>query len=57
MSSPLRNPFIRYAMGLSSAAVLAFVAYAFLDGTIQLLVYGLAAFEAVFLPYILGKSA
>lgn len=56
MSSPFANPLIRYGLGLSSAAILAAVAFFFLDGTIQLLVFALAAFEAVFLPYFLKVS-
>lgn len=56
MGSPFENPLVRYGMGLSSAVVLAAVAFLFLDGTMQLLVYGIAVFEAVFLPYFLGKS-
>lgn len=56
MSSPFANPLIRYGLGLSSAAILAAVAFFLLEGTTQLLVFVLAAFEAVFLPYFLKVS-
>lgn len=56
MSSPFETPLVRYGMGLSSAAILAAVAFFFLEGTMQLIVFAFAAFEAVFLPYFLKLS-
>jgi len=57
VSSPLENPVIRYGMGLSSAAVLAVVAFAFLDGTMRWLVLGLAVIEVVLVPQFLKRAA
>ncbi|ELY98156.1 hypothetical protein [Natrialba asiatica] len=47
MSNILENPVYRYGMGLSSAAILAFVAISYLEGMTRLLVLGFAAFELV----------
>ncbi|WP_338730267.1 hypothetical protein [Haladaptatus sp. DJG-WS-42] len=57
MASPLENPALRYGIGLSSAAVIAIVAFLYLHGTVQLVAYGMAAFEAVAVPQILKLSA
>ncbi|WP_323172661.1 hypothetical protein [Natrialba sp. PRR66] len=53
MSNILKNPVYRYGMGLSSAAILAFVAISYLEGMTRLLVLGLAAFELVLFPQML----
>jgi len=57
MSSPLENPLVRYGMGFSSAAILAFVAFAFLEGTMRWLVLGIALIEATVVPQILERAA
>jgi hypothetical protein len=44
-------------MGLSSAAVLAAVAFAFLDGTMRWLVLGLVVIEVVLVPQLLKQAA
>lgn len=56
MGSPLENPAVRYGMGLSSAAILAFIAFFFLEGITQWLVLGLAVIEVVFVPQFLKWS-
>lgn len=56
MGSPFENPVIRYGMGLSSAAIVAFVAFAFFDGTIRWLMVGFAVIEIVVLPQMLKQA-
>ncbi|WP_128478395.1 hypothetical protein [Halorussus pelagicus] len=55
MSSPFASPLIRYGMGLSSAAILTFIALTFLDGITRWVVLGLAVFEIVFVPQLLKR--
>lgn len=57
MGSPLEKPIVHYGMGLSSAMILAIVAFVFLEGTIQWIVLGCAVVEAVLLPQFLKMSA
>ncbi|QLK26211.1 hypothetical protein HYG81_00885 [Natrinema zhouii] len=56
MSSVFDSPAIRYGMGLSSAAILTVVAFAFLDGTMRWLVLGLAVLEITVVPQILKRA-
>ena len=56
MSAPLETPLVHYGIGLSSAVVLAVVAFAFLDGTIRWLVLGLAVVEALVVPQFLKRA-
>ncbi|MFC4552834.1 MULTISPECIES: hypothetical protein [Halorussus] len=53
----LRNPALRWGIGLSSGTVLAAVALLFLEGTLQLLVLGIAVLDAVFVQWFLGQAA
>ncbi|WP_115865138.1 hypothetical protein [Halorussus litoreus] len=53
MDSNSDNPVLRYGMAFSSAAILVFVAFAFLEGTIRWLVLGLAVVEVVLTPKFL----
>lgn len=55
--NPFANPAIRYGIALSGALVMAFVAYSYLNGTIQLAVYGVALVDAVVTPQILKRAA
>jgi hypothetical protein len=57
VSSPFDNPALSYGIGLSSAAVLAYVAFTFLDGQVRWLVLGLAALEIVVVPQVLKRAA
>lgn len=57
VSSPLGSPLVRYGIGLSSAAVIAAIAFFLLDGTIQLVAFAIAAFEALFVPQFLKMAA
>ncbi|WP_435178249.1 hypothetical protein [Halorussus sp. AFM4] len=57
MSSPLERPAVRYGMGFTSAAILAFVAFAFLDGTVRWLVLGMAVLEVAVVPRFLEFTA
>lgn len=57
MDSPLENPFIRYGIGLSSAALLALIAFVYLEGTVRWLVAGFAVVEIVFVPQLLRTVA
>ncbi|GGL36412.1 hypothetical protein EFA46_012570 (plasmid) [Halarchaeum sp. CBA1220] len=53
--NPFTNPAIRYAIGLSGALVIAFVAYSFLDGTTQLIAYAIAVLDLLVTPQILKQ--
>ena len=53
----LRNPALRWGIGLSSGTVLAAVALLFLEGTLQLIVLGMAVLDAVFVQWFLGQAA
>ncbi|WP_134669971.1 hypothetical protein [Halorussus marinus] len=57
MSNPLETPLVRYGMAASSAAILVIVAFAFLDGTMRLLVLGMAVLEIAVVPQILKRAA
>ncbi|WP_195156017.1 hypothetical protein [Halococcus agarilyticus] len=57
MASPFANPAVRYGMGLSSAAILVFVAFTALDGTARWLVLGFAVLEIVLVPQVLKQAA
>lgn len=57
MGSPYENPVVCYGIGLSSAMILAIVAFVLLEGTIRWIVMGLAVVEAVILPQLLKMSA
>ncbi|WP_135664369.1 hypothetical protein [Halorhabdus rudnickae] len=54
--NPLRDRRVRGLIGLSGAAVVAFVAIFFLEGTIRWVVLGVALLDAIVTPYILGKG-
>jgi len=54
--NPLRDRRVRGLIGLSGAAVVAFVAIFFLEGTIRWVVLGVALLDAIVTPYILGKA-
>ncbi|MFC4447696.1 hypothetical protein [Halorussus aquaticus] len=56
MDSPFENPAVRYGMGLSSAAVLVFVALSFLDGITRWFVLGMAVLEVVLVPQLLKRA-
>ncbi len=56
MSSPLERPIVHYGIGVMSALLLASVGL-LLDGTIQLVFFGIAAFELIVLPQILKTVA
>ncbi|WP_459194254.1 hypothetical protein [Halosimplex sp. J119] len=59
MSQPnlLMNPLFRYGMAASGAAVVAVVAYLYLEGTTQLVAYGVAALDVLVTPQILKHAA
>lgn len=56
MSSLLENTAFHYGIGLMQAAVLIAVAFLFLDGTLRLVVLGVAALEVLVTPLILGRA-
>lgn len=56
MGSPFDSPFVRYGMGLSSAVVLAAIAFFFLEGTMRWIVLGFAVVEALFVPQFLKMA-
>jgi hypothetical protein len=55
-TNPLADRRVRGAIGLSGALVVVFVAYFFLEGTTQLVAYGIAVLDAVVTPIVLGKA-
>ncbi|RXK50551.1 hypothetical protein [Halorientalis pallida] len=55
-TNPLADRRIRGAIGLSGALVVVFVAYFFLEGTVQLVAYGIAVLDAIVTPIVLGKA-
>ncbi|RCU47496.1 hypothetical protein DU504_09415 [Haloplanus salinus] len=55
--SPLANPVVRHAVGATGAIAVVAVAYLFLDGTVQLAAYAIAALDLVVTPQILKRAA
>ena len=53
----LHDPMFRWGVGLSGAVVVAAVSYFFLTGTVQLVAYGIAAFDGVMTPLVLKRAA
>jgi hypothetical protein len=56
MPSMFENPAIRYGISVVNAAVIAVIAFAFLDGTIRWVALGIAALEVVVTPMILKHA-
>jgi len=54
--NPFANPLVRYGIGASGAAVIAFVAYSYLDGTAQLAAYGVALVDLFITPQLLKHA-
>jgi hypothetical protein len=55
--NPLANPVLRYAVGATGAVAIAAIAYLYLDGTIQLLAYGIAVLDLLVTPQVLKQAA
>jgi hypothetical protein len=55
--NPFASPLVRYGIGASGALIVAFVAYSYLDGTIQLLAYAVAVLDLLVTPQILKRAA
>jgi hypothetical protein len=56
MSGPLDNPVFPYAIGIGGAAVMAAVAFLYLDGTIMYAVLAVAVVDALVTPQILKRA-
>lgn len=56
-SSPYGFPLLRYGVGLRGAAVVAFVAFTYLDGTARWIVLGIAVPDALVTPMIPKRAA
>ena len=54
--TPLANPIVRHAVGATGAIAVAAVAYLFLDGTVQLAAYAVAAIDLLVTPQILKRA-
>lgn len=52
----LRDPTHRWGIGLASSATIAAIALLFLQGTMQLLVLGIAVFDALSTPWFLKQA-
>jgi hypothetical protein len=55
--SVLKNPLVRWAIGLTSASIAAAMGYFVFEGTEQLLVYLVAAVVLVGEPFVLKQVA
>ncbi|GAB3020509.1 hypothetical protein [Natronobiforma cellulositropha] len=51
-----RNPAVRWGMGIASGAMIAAIAVFFLEGTMQLLVLGIAVVDALTTPWVLEQA-
>jgi hypothetical protein len=56
MPSIFDSPVIRYGISLVNAAVVALIAFAFLEGTIRWAALGIAALEVIVTPQILKHA-
>lgn len=56
MVSPYENPAIRYGVAFSTAALLAVVAIAFMEGIARWVILGLAVTEIVVIPQLLKQA-
>ncbi|ELY81287.1 hypothetical protein [Natrinema gari] len=52
----LRDPTVRWGIGLTSGTLVAAIALLFLEGTMQLLVLGIAVFDAISTPQFLKQA-
>lgn len=53
----LRNPVIRWGIGLASGSLIALIALAFLEGDLQLVALAIAVVDALTTPWILKQAA
>ena len=56
MTSPFESQAVRYGLGIINAAIIAVVALALLEGTIRLVVLGIALLEVVLTPQVLKRT-
>jgi len=56
MPSIFHSPAIRYGISFVNAAVIALIAFAFLEGTIRWVALGIAALEVIVTPQILKHA-
>ncbi|ELY86632.1 hypothetical protein [Natrinema altunense] len=52
----LEDPTVRWGIGLTSGVLVAAIALLFLEGTMQLLVLGIAVFDAISTPQFLKQA-
>jgi hypothetical protein len=55
--NPFTNPALRYGVGAVGALAIAVLAYSFLDGTTQLVAYGIAVLDFLLVPQFLNYAA
>jgi hypothetical protein len=56
MPSPFDSPVVRYGLSFLNAALIAGIAFAFLDGTVRWIALGIAVLEVVITPQILKHA-
>lgn len=56
MPSTFDSPAVRYGMSIANGAVIAGIAFAFLDGAVRWLALGIAALEVAITPRILKHA-
>ncbi|SDY89107.1 hypothetical protein [Halopenitus persicus] len=56
MPSIFASPAIRYGISFVNAAVIAIIAFTFLEGTIRWVALGIAALEVIVTPQILKQA-
>lgn len=54
--NPFANPLVRHGIGVAGAVTIAFVAFAFLDGTVRLVALGVAVLDLLVTPQVLKRA-
>jgi hypothetical protein len=57
MGNPMENPLVRHGIGLGGAVMIALVGVVYLDGTLRLVAFGIAAVDLIVTPQVLKYAA